>query len=152
MDIEVRLFADEADTIRFAGEFASHLVAPLVVYLRGELGAGKTFFTRAILTALGYQGRVKSPTFTLMEIYPLGSFTLYHLDLYRLTDPEELEYLGLRDYIDNTSIVFVEWPDKGRGWLPPEDLEISLEHQTQGRCCRVRSCTAMGDRLLRALL
>ena len=133
MDFKPIFLADEGATERLATEFASVLAAPLIVYLNGDLGAGKTCFTRAVVRALGYHGPVKSPTFTLVESYTLPVFSLYHFDLYRLSDPEELEYLGLRDYVEENSVIFVEWPDKGRGFLPAADLDIQISQKKGGR-------------------
>ncbi len=97
-----------------------------VIYLSGDLGMGKTTLARFLLQALGYQGRVKSPTYGLLEQYDLGDLQVLHLDLYRLLDAEELEYLGLRDLHDQQSLLLAEWPDKGKGALPLPDLQISL--------------------------
>lgn len=105
---------------------------PLIVGLGGELGSGKTTLARAILRALGVTGRVRSPTFTLVEPYELPRLSVYHIDLYRLTDPEELEYLGVRDFVDN-ALVLVEWPQRGGAWLMQRDLDIRLEEDLPGR-------------------
>ncbi len=100
------------------------LLTGQVIYLQGDLGMGKTTLAQFLLASLGYTGRVKSPTYGLLEQYAIGQLQVLHLDLYRLEDPEELEYLGLRDLHDQHSLLLVEWPDKGKGVLPSADLEI----------------------------
>lgn len=118
---------DEAATLEFAGHFYRVLPPGCLVYLRGNLGAGKTTFVRGYLRAAGYQGKVKSPTFTLVEEYFLQNHTIYHFDLYRLTDPEELEWMGMRDYLRPDALCFIEWPERGVGVLPQADVEIILD-------------------------
>ncbi|QFY42152.1 tRNA (adenosine(37)-N6)-threonylcarbamoyltransferase complex ATPase subunit type 1 TsaE [Candidatus Methylospira mobilis] len=127
--------ADEAETLAFAGRFFAERVRPgWVVYLHGQLGAGKTTFVRGCLRATGYQGIVKSPTYTLVEEYRLDNgLTLYHFDLYRLNDSSELEWMGIRDYFRPDSIAFIEWPERGAGLLPAPDAEVALKPQGQGR-------------------
>ncbi len=118
---------------------------PLLVFLEGDLGAGKTTLVRGFLRGLDYRGAVRSPTYTLVEPYPLGDLIVYHLDLYRLSDPEELEFLGGREIFSGNHQVLVEWPEKGRGWLPEPDLHLTLHHRTHGRsielCCNSLDCT-----------
>lgn len=120
------LLAGEQALPALASLLAKAVTAPAVVFLQGQLGAGKTTLTRAWLRALGYTGPVKSPTYTLVEPYTVNQQLIYHFDLYRLSDPEELEAMGFRDYLDN-SLCLIEWPQKGAGWLPQPALILSLE-------------------------
>ncbi|HQV23212.1 MAG TPA: tRNA (adenosine(37)-N6)-threonylcarbamoyltransferase complex ATPase subunit type 1 TsaE [Agitococcus sp.] len=124
---------DEQKQCRFGAALAICLQKGMVVYLSGDLGAGKTTFTRGFLQGLGYTGNVKSPTYTLVESYEFAQLTVYHFDLYRLQDPEELELMGIRDYFNEQSIVIVEWPSKGEPLLPPADIIINMSIVPQGR-------------------
>lgn len=120
----------------------------LVIYLYGDLGAGKTTLVRGMLNALGYVGRVKSPTYTLLEPYQVGGLDLRHFDLYRLNDEQEWESAGFRDEFDGNNIFFIEWPEKAQGLLPAADIEIRLEIREQGREAEIRANTEMGKRCL----
>lgn len=104
-----------------------------LVFLRGDLGAGKTTLVRGFLRAAGFTGAVKSPTFTLVEEYTIGERKIFHFDLYRLSDPEELEWIGIRDYFDQNSLCFIEWAERGEGFLPDPDMIISLTVEGLGR-------------------
>lgn len=128
---------DEAATIAFAQKLAPALREGGVLYLCGELGAGKTTFARALLQALGAGERIKSPTYSLLERYRANGHDAFHLDLYRIAAPDELEYLGLDELRDPQAIVLVEWPERGTGALPAADLELLLEHAGQARTARL---------------
>ena len=123
---------DEAATLALGSELATQFSGG-VVYLQGELGAGKTTLVRGYLRALGYEDSVKSPTYTLVEPYEINDFSIAHLDLYRVTDPAELEYIGIEDVLRDVSLTFIEWPENGEGYLPPPDLTIELELIDDGR-------------------
>jgi tRNA threonylcarbamoyladenosine biosynthesis protein TsaE len=132
---------DESATLALAARLAQQILKTVstggqnnfIIYLQGELGAGKTCFARGFLRGLGYQDRVKSPTYTVVEPYPLTDLTVYHMDLYRLADPEELEYLGVRDLTGNNTILLIEWPERGQGVLPIADLTVHLHHCDQSQ-------------------
>jgi tRNA threonylcarbamoyladenosine biosynthesis protein TsaE len=118
--------ADEAATLAFGAQLAQELVPGMTFYLEGDLGAGKTTLVRGLLRALGHSGRVKSPTYTLAEIYSLPAFELYHFDLYRMHDPREWLDAGFRDVSDGRAVSLIEWPEKAAGWLPPADVIVRL--------------------------
>ena len=184
---------DEQAMTELGAQLASVIVSGSIVYLDGDLGAGKTTLVRGFLRALGYEGAVKSPTFTVVEPYNLDKDKLYdynklpkdlrrdnnrsghdadisetslessnnsqdriqkvyHFDLYRLDDPEELEYLGIRDYLDGQAIALIEWPDKGFGILPRADVLIKITHQKQGRGVELLSHSQNGTDIVSKLM
>jgi len=125
--------ADEAATLAFGALLAALSQGHGVITLRGDLGSGKTTLCRALIRARGQQGAVKSPTYTLVEPYELPNGRILHYDLYRLGAPEELEYLGMRDQLDDNTLTLIEWPQKGGALLPPADLELEISIEGKGR-------------------
>jgi tRNA threonylcarbamoyladenosine biosynthesis protein TsaE len=127
--------------------------APVVVYLQGNLGAGKTTLVTGILNAAGFAGFARSPTYTLIEPYETSSKTFYHLDLYRLTDPLEVEPLGLRDLLVNGAVLLIEWPDRGAGMLPPADVTVDLDYslKVDARHVRLLAASPAGQDVLNGL-
>ncbi len=125
--------ADETATLALGAQIAQQFTTGGLIKLQGDLGAGKTTLVRGLLRELGYQGIVKSPTYTLVEPYYLINQTVYHFDLYRLADPEELEYMGIRDYLDKNALCILEWPDKGGAYIPKADLQITIQQHLVGR-------------------
>lgn len=119
-----------------------------VVGLEGRLGTGKTTLVRGWLRALGVEGPIRSPTYTLVEPYEIARGHVYHFDLYRLGDPEEIEYIGARDYFAADSLCLIEWPARGKGLLPEPDLTITIEFADPGRRVSLASHNATGEYLL----
>lgn len=139
---------DEGALARVAMRFAAAAVEGGVVYLHGDLGAGKTSFVRALLTACGVRGRIRSPTYSLVESYAFDTRAAHHLDLYRIADAGELEWLGLADLAAPDDLFFVEWPERGVGALPAADLHLYLEHAVSVRDLRIEASSARGARWL----
>ena len=140
-------FPDEQQLESFAIKFAYEVRAPLVIWLEGDLGSGKTTFARALIKALGHKGRVKSPTYGLLEQYQLGLLQVLHMDLYRISDPGELEFLGLADLLDDQTILLIEWPGKGGQWLPVPDFIFNFSYADQGRELYWIACTKAAQAL-----
>ncbi len=137
--------------LAFAAACAPVLREGGLVLLEGTLGAGKTTFSRGLIQALGHRGAVKSPTYTLVEEYPLSGVRVCHFDLYRLGDPEELEFMGIREYLDEQALCLIEWADKGRGVLPSADLTLLITDTGTGRLLNWQAGSQRGQRWADAL-
>jgi tRNA threonylcarbamoyladenosine biosynthesis protein TsaE len=142
---------DETAMVATGSRLAAAAAPPLVIYLEGDLGMGKTTLSRGFIQALGHSGAVKSPTYTLVEPYLCREGPIYHFDLYRLGDPEELEFMGIWEYFTEDAICLVEWPDRGKGALPPADIRINIERDGAGRRLLLCADTPRGGSVLAAL-
>lgn len=146
-----RQLEDEDQQVAFGECLGRALAGRGRLHLEGELGAGKTTLARGILRAYGHLGAVKSPTYTLVEPYELGGVRVYHFDLYRIADPEELEFIGGRDLLSDDSLSIIEWPARGEGWLPTPDLVVRLEHLASGRYAELVAASEYGREVLARL-
>ncbi len=146
-----RRVASVAEMEALGAKLAAQVGNVRLITIRGPLGAGKTTLVRGMLHGLGHAGAVKSPTFTLVEPYTFGDLRFYHFDLYRLNDPGELEFLGMRDYLDGNGVCVVEWAERAQGVLPSPDVDIMIEPTETGRMVRIMTLTPQGDVLLKAL-
>lgn len=140
-----------AEMEALGAQLATQVGKVRLVNIHGPLGAGKTTLVRGMLHGLGHVGAVKSPTFTLVEPYTFGNLHFYHFDLYRLNDPRELEFLGLRDYLDDKGVCVVEWAERAQGILPSPDVDIMIEPTETGRMVRITTLTPRGDAWLETL-
>ena len=137
--------------LEFGYQLGESLVGGATVFFYGDLGSGKTTLCRGVLQAWGHNTAVKSPTYTLVEPYRYSGTDIYHFDLYRLGDPEELEYIGIREYFDREAICLVEWPERGAGMLAEADLELVIGLKKSGRKLEVTASTPRGQNMLRQL-
>ncbi|TGZ98085.1 tRNA (adenosine(37)-N6)-threonylcarbamoyltransferase complex ATPase subunit type 1 TsaE [Rodentibacter pneumotropicus] len=147
---------DESTMLRFGKKLADtilncHAKRAVILYLNGDLGAGKTTLTRGMVQGLGFQGKVKSPTYTLVEEYDIAGKMVYHFDLYRLSDPEELEFMGIRDYFAKDAICLIEWAEKGEGILPSADLLVNIDYYDDARNMTLAAQNALGEQILQQL-
>jgi len=155
MTTKTYFLADETATINMGTALAkivlNEVEKGIVVYLNGDLGAGKTTLTRGFVQGMGHKGNVKSPTYTLVEPYELTKWQVYHFDLYRLSDPEELEYMGIRDYFADNCCCFIEWPEKGRGMLANADITIEMAYSDEQRNITLSAKSDLGQQVLDSL-
>ena len=143
--------SDAQQTVIFGGRLSDACTKATCIYLHGDLGAGNTTLTRGFIQGLGHQGNVKSPTYTLVEPYELTDWQVYHFDLYRLGDPEELEFMGIRDYFSDNSHCLVEWPERGEGVLPLADIDLTLRYDGEQRIIMLKANTETGIQVLQKL-
>ncbi|MGZ8136869.1 MAG: tRNA (adenosine(37)-N6)-threonylcarbamoyltransferase complex ATPase subunit type 1 TsaE [Methylococcaceae bacterium] len=137
----IKYLHNTEETEQFGALLWKSLPAKCLIFLIGDLGAGKTTLVRGYLRAAGFSGAIKSPTYTLVEEYAIADRKIFHFDLYRLVDPEELEWIGIRDYFTEDSVCFIEWPDKGKGFLPEPDKIITLIPSEKGRLLTMKDCS-----------
>ncbi|MDD2743763.1 MAG: tRNA (adenosine(37)-N6)-threonylcarbamoyltransferase complex ATPase subunit type 1 TsaE [Rhodocyclaceae bacterium] len=147
----VFVLPDEAATLRLGGMLAPLLVPGLVIFLEGDLGVGKTSFARSVIRALGHLGAVKSPTYSLVEVYVVSSLYLYHFDFYRFEAHEEFLDAGFGEYFNEHAICLVEWPERAEGCLPSPDLRLRLHHADLGRILEAVADSSAGTQCLKAL-
>lgn len=150
MTVTINL-ANESETLALGAKLAQLCPTPCIIYLQGELGAGKTTLVRGFLQSLGYRQTIKSPTYTLVESYEINDQTIFHFDLYRLRSSEEINDIAIRDYLKIPAIMLIEWPEKGSGYLPGPDLILHLQAQGLGRQLQITTNSATGKKLLQQL-
>jgi tRNA threonylcarbamoyladenosine biosynthesis protein TsaE len=154
-DIQLSVALDgESKMVDFGAKLAAaigKIDSPLLILLNGDLGAGKTTISRGILQGLGHQGAVKSPTYTLVEPYQLAIGKIYHFDLYRLIDPEELEHIGFSDYLSEAKLCIIEWPENGGSYIPSPDISIDIQLHESGRQVTLDSGTESGKQCINLL-
>jgi tRNA threonylcarbamoyladenosine biosynthesis protein TsaE len=145
------ILPDERATLALGAALSTMLEPGLTIYLRGELGAGKTTLVRGALRALGHEGPVRSPTYTLVELYTVSRLDLHHFDFYRFHDPREWIDAGFRESFNGRTVSLIEWPERAGGLLPPADMEILLELHEAGRSAVLTSNTLRGQKCLALL-
>jgi tRNA threonylcarbamoyladenosine biosynthesis protein TsaE len=141
-------FSNEKQCVLSAKKLAKCLFSPSIITFSGEIGAGKTTFIRAMLKGLGVSAAIKSPTFSIVESYTMSSFSIHHFDLYRIQDETELDYIGFRDYFENSGIVLIEWPERALGSISEIDLQCELLIKGDERVMNITSLTATGEQIM----
>lgn len=141
----------EAELLQLAAKVAFATLGGTILFLQGPLGAGKTTFSRGFLAALGYRGKVKSPTYTLLEQYELTDLVINHFDLYRLIDEQELEQIGIRDYFQPNAVCLIEWPEKAHHLLPSPDIKCEIDFAAEGRAITIAACSKRGNEIVTRL-
>lgn len=149
--VKSRFLPDEQATLKLGGNLAAAIVPGLFIALTGDLGSGKTTLARGILRGLGYEGRVKSPTYTLVELYKVFRLDLYHFDFYRFEDPGEFLEAGFQECFDGHNVCLVEWPERVQGLLPQADLDIRISIEGEGRRIDISADTELGKHCLARL-
>ena len=140
--------ADETAMVAFGQALSALIKNPMVITLKGQLGAGKTTLSRGMLQGLGHCGSVKSPTYTIVEPYKLSAGSVFHFDLYRIADAEELEYMGFGEYLAEAQLCLIEWPERGQGFLPQADIAIEISQSGDGRCVTLAAYSEVGEQLI----
>jgi len=146
-----KVIPDEHAMLKLGAELAAVCSQQVNIFLLGQLGAGKTTFTRGFLRGLGFKGHVKSPTYTLVESYSLKAVMVHHFDFYRVRDAQELEFIGIQDYFSPGTICLIEWPDLGEGFLPQPDISCAIEVIHDGREINITAHTGVGEKILQRL-
>ena len=149
-ELKILLF-NEKNTLDLGESISAHLTEGLLIFLKGDLGAGKTTLARGLISGLGYVGSVKSPTYSLIEQYEFDEFTLNHFDLYRFTDPNEWLASGFQEYINSYDVTLIEWPEKSSELLPKPDLEVKLLYKNESRIAHINGFTEKGHKCLENL-
>ena len=142
---------NETATVALGKQLSSACQSGIVIFLYGDLGAGKTTLSRGFIQGLGHVGAVKSPTYTLVEPYDIQGLQIYHFDLYRLADPDELEFMGIRDYFEPGNLCLLEWPDKGGDLIPQPDLMVTMNYQGEKRVADIEAKTTRGLEVIKKL-
>ena len=138
----------ESAMVSFGENLATYLSEGMLITLKGDLGAGKTTLSRGLFRGLGHRGAVKSPTYTIVEPYNLSFGMVYHFDLYRVNDPQELDYIGFSDYLDTAALSVVEWPEHGRDYLSEVDVHLTIGHRLNGRTIVLEARSEMGKNFI----